>query len=88
MFRTRALVIAVVGLTACSTTQSRHVTRAEALELMNTGKVTEIGVTHSGETILTLRDGSFVSNHVDVIGYPRQLLAECAACEDVTHWIE
>jgi hypothetical protein len=81
-------ILSSMVLTACDSPPSQGVTEVEALELLNAGKVTEIGVSHSGWTTLTLSDGSYVQNRAEIIGYPAELLSKCASCDNVIQWIE
>lgn len=74
-------------MSACDASSAR-LTADEAIQLLNDGKVTEIGVSHSGYTILTLEDGSAVGNKAAVIGDPEELLKKCSNCSDVSTWIE
>lgn len=80
------LLMSVI-LSACGSPTER-ISKAVALELLNAGEVTEIGVTHSGWTTMTLNDGSYVQNLADVIGYPAELLEGCSNCENIIQWIE
>ena len=82
------LLIVGITLASCSRQTTPTISRTEAINLMNEGKVTEIGVTHTGWTILTLEDGTFVQNSADVIGFPGDLLSNCLNCENTSRWIE
>lgn len=78
----------ILPFVACSTGPVANVTREEAIELLNAGRVSAIGVSHSGWTSLSLDDGEIRQNKAEVIGYPDSLLAECADCSNVAQWIE
>lgn len=78
----------VIFVLAACTAPTPKVTEQEALNLLNQGNVTEIGVSHSGWTILTLRDGRHVRNRAEIIGYPGELLKNCKDCSNVAQWIE
>lgn len=68
--------------------EATGLTKQAAVELLDQDKVKEIGVTHSGWTLLTLTDGTTVANKAEEIGYPEELLKMCKNCSNVTQWIE
>lgn len=82
------LISTIVLVSACSDLYTPTVSKSEAIELLSAGEVTEIGVSHSGWTIMTLADGNYVRNRADIIGYPWELLATCMECAQVSQWIE
>jgi hypothetical protein len=82
-----SVISVILGLAACAAS-TPTINKEAAIELLDQGKVTEIGVTHSGWTILTLRDGTHVSNKAEEIGYPEELLKICKSCSNVSQWIE
>ena len=81
------LVIGLTVLSACVSPKS-NLSKDEAVRLLNEGQVTEMGVTHGGWNILTLKDGTFVGGRAVVIGYPDELLDLCAECSYVVQWME
>ncbi|SLN12134.1 hypothetical protein RUM8411_00221 [Ruegeria meonggei] len=82
--------VSLISLLACACCVGPvpDLTRVEAIDLLNSGQVESIGVTQAGWTVLTLTDGAQRHNRSDVIGYPRQLLAKCDNCSDVSFWLE
>ena len=85
--RSVVLMLALV-LAGCSKEPVADVDRVEALELLNSGQVVGIGVSHDGWVVMSLEDGSFRTNKAEVLGYPRELLAECGDCSEVSVWLE
>jgi hypothetical protein len=82
-----SLISVILGLGACAAATPK-LTKQAAIDLLDQGKVAEIGVSHSGWTILTLTDGTYASNKAEEIGYPEELLKICKNCSDVSQWIE
>jgi PBP1b-binding outer membrane lipoprotein LpoB len=83
--------ILAMFLTACANkpaNTAESITRDEAIQLLNEGKVTAMLTTHSGWVILTLTDNTARANKVEIIGSAKQLLEECVDCSDVRVWIE
>jgi len=78
----------ILALTACTAPQLPRIDRTQAIELLNSGQVARIAVSHSGWTALTLQDGSTVIGKAKSIGYPKQLLSNCSDCQNVSVWIE
>lgn len=88
MMTKKLLITVMVLFAACSNPPPPTISKSEAIDLLNAGEVTEIGVSHSGWTTLTLLDGNYVGNRAEIIGYPRELLANCLECAHVSQWIE
>lgn len=78
-----SFVCATMLLVACDMPEA-NITRSEAVELLTSGEVSKIGVSHSGWTYLTLRDGSYRQNRAAKIGSPNQLLDQCSDCSNVS----
>ena len=82
------VLVLVLVLAGCSKEPVADVDRVEALELLNSGQVVGIGVSHDGWVVMSLEDGSFRTNRAEVLGYPRELLAGCGDCAEVSVWLE
>lgn len=82
------LTLLFLILTVGCSAERDDLKRSEAIELLNAGVVMSIGVSASGWTILTLKDGRYRQNKATVVGYPKELLAACVDCSNVSRWIE